>query len=92
MGYLGPVVQIELKYLRPARFGEEVRIRTTLQPTEAANLVFVSEIIGPGNRRLATGRTVHALTDKQGVLQFKLPPDVAVRLARLQEWVTGDSV
>ena len=86
-GYLGPVVGLELKFLRPARFNDELTIRTTLRRTETATLMFVSTIVGPDGRRLATGTTTHALTDMAGVLQFQLPPLIAERVGRLQAWL-----
>lgn len=90
LGYLGPVVQLELKYLRPARYNDLITIRTTLEPCETANLIFVSEVRGADNSRLASGRTVHALTDLDGSLQFRLPQAVAQRVAALQRWATGE--
>lgn len=89
LGYLGPVVQLELKYLRPARCHDQLSVRTTLEPSEAANLIFLAEIIGQDGQRLATGRTVHALTDLQGVLQFRLPETVVASVAQLAEWAAG---
>jgi acyl-CoA thioester hydrolase len=92
LGYLGPVVQLELKYLRPARCNDALTVCTTLEPSEAANLIFVSQIIGPDGSRLASARTVHALTDLQGTLQFRLPEAVAGRVAQLQQWAVGEMV
>jgi len=60
LGYQGPVVSLELKFLRPARFNDLIIIRTTLEPAEAATLVFLSEILGIDGNCLATGCTVHA--------------------------------
>lgn len=92
LGFMGPVVQLELKYLRPARCNDALTVRTTLEPSEAANLIFVSQIIGPDGSRLASARTVHALTDLQGTLQFRMPENVAGRLAQLQQWTAGKTV
>jgi len=86
-GYLGPVVALELKFIRPARFNDELTIRTTLRRTETATLEFISEILGPDGARLATGTTTHALTDKEGVLQFRLPPLLEERINRMLEWL-----
>lgn len=91
LGWLGPVVQVEVKYLRPARCNDTLIIRTTLEPGETATLVFLSEIVGPDGNRLATGRTVHALTDLEGTLQFRLPQAVAERVAHLQGWLRGET-
>ena len=91
LGYQGPVVSLELKYLRPARFNDLITVRTTLEPSETATLVFLTEIMGPDGERLATGRTVHALTDKDGVLQFRLPAVVEPCVSRLQAWCNGET-
>jgi acyl-CoA thioester hydrolase len=87
LGYLGPVVGLELKFFRPARFNDELTIRTSLRHTETATLEFITEIRGLDGAKLATGSTTHALTDMDGVLQFRLPPIVEERLNRMLEWL-----
>lgn len=79
-GYYAPVVELELKYLRPARFGEEMLVRTRLLRTQTATLEFHCDIIGDDGKVAATGRTVHALTDKSGVLQYAVPAQIAERV------------
>ena len=79
-GYLAPVVALELKYLRPSCFDEELRIRTALKRSETATLEFLCTVVGPDGATRATGRTVHALTDQNGVLQFTLPPVIRERV------------
>ena len=88
-GYLGPVVDLQLKYLRPARFNELITIRTRLRPSETATLVFESVIVAPDNRKLLTGLTSHALTDLDGVLQFRMPPVLAERVVSMRAWLEG---
>jgi acyl-CoA thioester hydrolase len=88
-GYLGPVVALELKYLRPARFNDELTIQTTLRRTQTATLEFITTIVGPDGKKCATGVTTHALTDLDGVLQFQLPPLLAERIKRLLAWLEG---
>jgi len=87
LGYLGPVVALDLRYLRPARFNDELTIQTTLRRSEAATLEFLSTIVGPDGKKLATGVTTHALTDLDGVLQFQLPTVIAERVNRLLSWL-----
>lgn len=82
-GYLAPVVELELKYLRPARYGEQLLVRTTLLRRETATLEFRCDILGEDGKLSATGRTVHVLTDLDGVLQYRLPQPIAERLAAL---------
>lgn len=88
-GFQAPVVALELKFLRPARFGEELRVRTTLLPRQTATLVFLSDIIGGDGRLSACGRTVHALTDDEGALQYALPDPIAQRVAELLGFLGG---
>ena len=84
-GYLAPVVALEVKYLRPVRFCEELTVRTTLVPRETATLEFHSQVIGEDGKLAASGKTVHALTDIDGALQYTFPQPIADRLARLRE-------
>lgn len=89
-GYIAPVVLLELKYLRPARFGDELRVRTTLKRMETATLEFSAEILGGDGKRCATGRVVHSLTDSHGILQYSLPPLIRERIERLLAWQEGE--
>ena len=82
-GYLGPVVALKLKYLRPACFNDELTIQTTLRRSQTATLEFATTIVGPDGKKCAVGTTTHALTDMAGVLQFQLPPVIAERVKRL---------
>ena len=87
VGFLGLVVSLEIKYLSPARFKEEIIVRTSLRPGEAATLVFVNEILGNDGRKLAIGVTTHALTDLGGVLQYRLPSVIAERVDSMIAWL-----
>jgi acyl-CoA thioester hydrolase len=86
-GYLAPVVSLELKYKRPARFDEELRIMTSIKRTETATLEFLCDIVGPDGSSCASGRTVHVLTDKNGILQYKLPPEIAERIEKMLSYL-----
>ncbi|OGW39769.1 MAG: acyl-CoA thioesterase [Desulfuromonadaceae bacterium GWB2_53_15] len=87
VGFLGLVVSLEIKYLSPARFKEEIVVRTSLRPGETATLVFVNEILGNDGRMLAIGVTTHALTDLGGVLQYRLPSVIAERVDSMIAWL-----
>lgn len=86
-GYLAPVVALELKYKRPARFDEELTVRTSVRRTETATLEFVCEILGPDGSCCATGRTVHVMTDRNGTLQYTLPPEIAERIEQMLSYL-----
>jgi acyl-CoA thioester hydrolase len=87
LGYHGPVVNLEIKYLRPARFNDQLIVKTRLAPTDSATLIFESLITTTEGTKLASALTTHALTDLDGVLQFQLPTAVVERLGRMRTWL-----
>jgi len=82
-GFLAPVVALELKYKRPARFNEELRVMTSVRRTETATLEFLCEILGPDGVQRASGRAVLVLTDRDGTLQYSAPPLIRQRIDRM---------
>lgn len=82
-GFLAPVVALELKYKRPARFNEELRGMTSVRRTETATLEFLCEILGPDGVQRASGRAVLVLTDRNGTLQYSAPPLIRQRIDRM---------
>jgi len=85
-GYLVPVVTLELKYLRPARFNERLTVRTTVRRNETPTLEFHATILGGDGKPVARGVTVHALTDLSGTTQYRLPEEIAPRLEKMLAW------
>lgn len=88
-GFRAPVVNLELSFKRPARFNEQVIVRTTARRSDTATLEFLTRICSAEGTLLATGRTVHVLTDEAGVLHYRLPPVIAERLERLLASLEG---
>jgi acyl-CoA thioester hydrolase len=88
-GYLGPVVALELKYLRSARFNDRLTIQTTARRGEIPVLEFRSVILGPDGAPCARGVTVHALTDLDGVTQYRVPELLAERIEAMLSWGEG---
>ena len=89
-GYGAPVVFLELKYLRPARCGDELRVRTSLKRMETATLEFLTTIFNDDGKKCAAGRVVHDLTDSNGVLQYSLPSLIREQVERLLAWQEGE--
>jgi acyl-CoA thioester hydrolase len=87
LGYQGPVVSLELKYLRPALFNDLVTVRTWLEGDATAMLRFRCEMLSADGQRLASGLVCHALTDMNGVLQYSLPLEVEQRVANMRAWL-----
>lgn len=88
-GYYAPVTSLELKYLKSARFGEELKVRTSPRKTEIATIVFETVILGADGSQVARGTTTHVLTDLAGVIQYRLPARVAEKVAAMTAWGEG---
>ncbi len=65
-GLLIPVIGLELKYRRPARYDDELRVRTTLPDLSSRGLVFAYDVVDREERRMADGRTRHIFADVKG--------------------------
>jgi len=87
LGYFVPVVALELKFKKPARFDEELRVLTSARRTKTATLEFVSTIVGADGVVCAEGKTVHVLTDRNGTLQYRLPPVLDARLGEMMAFL-----
>ena len=83
-GVAWPIVELQTKYLSPARFGDRLRVRASLVEWEARlalNYLVTRPLDGV---RIARGRTVQVAVDaRNGELQFATPQDFvnAVRTA-----------
>jgi acyl-CoA thioester hydrolase len=62
-----PVVDAHCEYLRPARYDDEIEIRTTGRLLSGVRLEFTYEVRVPAQATVAaTGRTTHASVDPTG--------------------------
>ena len=76
-GYLWPIVECHLKYVRPALYSQKLRVRATL--VEYENRIKISYEIrdSESGERLTKGHTVQVAVDAQTrELQFVSPPIV----------------
>jgi len=61
------VAEVRCRYKAPARYDDEIIVRTCLRTCRKRVLVFRYEICRPGdNVLLAEGETVHVITDHEG--------------------------
>lgn len=66
-GYLLPVHEVSSKYHLPARYDDELVVRTTLAEASRLRLVFDYRVLrADDGRLLATGRSAHVVTDAHG--------------------------
>jgi acyl-CoA thioester hydrolase len=88
-GFAWPIVELQSKYLNPARFGDRLRVRASLLEWESRlALNYLVSRLDDG-ARIARARTVQVAVDaRSGELQFATPPDfvacVQAALARVR--------
>jgi len=75
-GFVWPIVELQTKYLNPARFGNVLRVRASLVEWESRlTLNYLITRVGDA-ARIARGRTVQVAVDaRSSELQFTTPPD-----------------
>lgn len=82
-GFLWPIVECHVKYLRPARYGQRLTVRAELLEWENRLKIAYSVRDLASGERLTTGWTVQVAVDADsGELQFVSPPALLVRLDR----------
>jgi len=64
-GYFLPVVEVAVKYLRPARYDDTVTVRTILREKPALRINLAYELLR-GDELIATATTQHVFIDRQG--------------------------
>jgi acyl-CoA thioester hydrolase len=62
-----PVIEAHCEYRQPARYDDDLEIRTTGTLMSPVRVAFTYEIVRPDDRQtVATGQTVHASIDRSG--------------------------
>jgi acyl-CoA thioester hydrolase len=62
-----PVIEAHCDYKQPARYDDELDVRTTGELMSPVRVAFSYEVVRPADGELlATGRTVHATLDRSG--------------------------
>ena len=75
-GIILPVIEARCEYRQPARYDEEIEIRTTGAILSPVRMKFLYEIVRRGDgASLASGHTIHAAVDAGGRLR-RLPADL----------------
>ncbi len=67
-GVLLPVRDMSIRYMRPARYDEEVAVRAAVSVWGKASITFVYQVFGPPDCEtlLCAGMTLHACANRQG--------------------------
>jgi acyl-CoA thioester hydrolase len=64
-GFFLPVLEVAVKYLRPAKYDDQLRIVTTMAEKPTLRIRLSYEVFR-GETLLATGLTLHAFIDREG--------------------------
>jgi acyl-CoA thioester hydrolase len=78
-----PVTGLELKYRRPARYDDDLTVRTALAELSPRGLTFAYEVLDGGALRMADGSTRHIFADIRGKLR-RAPESVVQTLERFR--------
>lgn len=66
-GFSLPVIEAHCEYRQPARYDDELEIRTTGELVSQVRVAFRYAVVRPGDQTtMAEGRTVHASLDREG--------------------------
>jgi acyl-CoA thioester hydrolase len=65
-GLMLPVLEAHCTYRQPARYDEELLIRTTARPVSPLRLAFDYEVVRVAGPLVASGFTVHTTLDRRG--------------------------
>jgi acyl-CoA thioester hydrolase len=88
MNLLAPVVELNCQFKLPATFDDALIIQTTIERTEVAKLIFHYRVLSQKSRKvLAIGSTTHVLTDLEGNLLYRVPPEVLEKIEAMRKYL-----
>lgn len=83
-GYAWPVVEAHIKYVRPARYGQRLRVVATLLEYENRLKIGFEILDAASGERLTQGHCIQvAVAVANGEMQFVSPPALTDRVERL---------
>jgi acyl-CoA thioester hydrolase len=75
-GYYLPVIEVQARYLAPARYGDLVSVRTWVEEARSRQVTFTYEVVmAETGQLLAAGQTKHVCVDKEGRIK-RIPREV----------------
>jgi acyl-CoA thioester hydrolase len=81
MGIEMPVTEIEMRFLRPARYDDLLRVRTTLRHLpDNHRIEFHQEIFNDKGKLITSGRVTLYFLDKESKKRSSMPPELRERL------------
>ena len=84
-GYYLPVIEVQARFLAPARYGDLVKVRTRVEEARSRQVTFAYEIVmAETGQLLATGQTKHFCVDEEGTIKT-IPQEIRKMLRRRPE-------
>ncbi|MFN3875677.1 MAG: acyl-CoA thioesterase [Flavobacteriales bacterium] len=80
-GVMLPVSELRARYLRPARYDDELIIRTSIPEPPTARIVFRYAVLGADGALLCEGETTLVFVDRATMRPRRAPRDLAAALA-----------
>jgi acyl-CoA thioester hydrolase len=87
-GYYLPVIEVQVRYLAPARYGDLVMVRTRVEEARSRQVTFAYEVVmaeavstSETGQLLVTGKTKHVCVDEEGTIKT-IPQEVREMLKR----------
>jgi len=75
-GYYLPVIEVQARYLAPARYPDLVTVRTWVEEARSRQVTFAYEVVmAETGQLLATGQTKHICVDEEGMIKT-IPQEV----------------
>lgn len=69
-GYYLPVIEVQARYLAPARYADLVTVKTRVEEARSRQVTFAYEVVmAKTGQLLATGRTKHICVDEEGAIK-----------------------
>jgi len=69
-GYYLPVIEVQARFLAPARYGDLVTVRTRVEEARSRQVTFAYEVVmAETGQLLATGQTKHICVDEEGTVK-----------------------
>ena len=75
-GILFAVRHVEIDYLQPARFDDELRVEAQVEKLSKVSLTFAQRIVRPPDTVLCTARVKVACLDSESFRPRAIPPDI----------------
>ena len=69
-GYYWPVIEVQARFLAPARYGDLVTVRTWVEEARSRQVTFAYEVVmAETGQLLTTGQTKHICVDGEGMIK-----------------------